>query len=84
MPNPRTTIVQNPCVRICTFDPRHDVCIGCYRSSTERGRWYTMSMEEQLATLAMLDLRKLRLGDLMKDVIIVEKEPTLQLENKGS
>lgn len=43
-----------------------------------------MSMEEQLATLAMLDLRKLRLGDLMKDVIIVEKEPTLQLENKGS
>ncbi|MBI1390736.1 MAG: DUF1289 domain-containing protein [bacterium] len=36
-----------PCIGVCEFDPRHDVCIGCYRSLREISEWSETPLDER-------------------------------------
>lgn len=50
--------VDSPCVKICQIHPAARICIGCYRTIEEIGRWSSLPAEERLAIMAELDGRK--------------------------
>ena len=49
--------IKFPCIKLCTIHPVEKVCIGCYRSLNEIGRWSQMSSEEQARIMAELPVR---------------------------
>ncbi|MGV8986246.1 MAG: DUF1289 domain-containing protein [Cypionkella sp.] len=54
--------VQSPCIKICVIHPEERLCVGCYRSIDEIGRWSQMSADERQAVLEDLPARKPRLA----------------------
>jgi len=48
--------ISSPCVNVCQLDSR-DVCIGCWRTRSEIGRWTQMSESERITIMAALPAR---------------------------
>ena len=46
--------IESPCVKICVVHPEARLCVGCYRSIDEIGRWSRMTPEERRAIMAEL------------------------------
>ena len=49
--------IESPCVKICQIHPQARICIGCYRTMDEIGRWSRMTPEERRAVMAELPAR---------------------------
>lgn len=54
--------IESPCVKICQIHPQARICIGCYRTMDEIGRWSRMTPEERRAVMAELPARAPRLA----------------------
>ena len=54
--------IESPCIKICVIHPQERLCVGCYRSIDEIGRWSTLSAAERQAIMADLSNRAPRLS----------------------
>ncbi|MGZ5034417.1 MAG: DUF1289 domain-containing protein [Usitatibacter sp.] len=54
---------ESPCNKICTLDARGEICIGCFRSLEEIGRWAELSNAQRAKVLAALAERRRRFED---------------------
>jgi uncharacterized protein len=54
---PDRTMIDSPCVKICTLDARSAACLGCGRTLDEIARWSTMSAAERARVMAELPAR---------------------------
>jgi len=50
--------IWSPCKKVCVVDPNQSICVGCFRTLDELGRWTAMSHEERLAVKAALKDRE--------------------------
>jgi predicted Fe-S protein YdhL (DUF1289 family) len=50
--------VRTPCVQVCFVDPQARLCVGCFRTMEELGRWTRFSDEEREAVMAALPERE--------------------------
>ena len=50
--------VESPCIKLCVVHPEARLCMGCYRSIEEIGRWSSMTDAEREAIMAELPARK--------------------------
>jgi len=50
--------ISSPCTKICTIDPRSELCIGCGRTMFEIGRWAGFSEADRLRIMAELPNRR--------------------------
>src|SRR5690606_38611356 len=50
--------VRSPCVKLCVLHPVDRVCMGCFRTLDEIGRWSKMTPEERQAIMEALPARK--------------------------
>lgn len=50
--------IESPCVNICLIHRETRLCVGCYRSVEEIGRWSSMQPEERKAIMAELKGRE--------------------------
>lgn len=55
---PMTDPIWSPCKRVCVVDPNKAICVGCFRTLDELGRWTLMSHEERLSVKAELKTRE--------------------------
>lgn len=39
--------IWSPCIKVCFVDPRAQICVGCFRTMEELGRWTKMSDTER-------------------------------------
>ena len=53
-----TEPIWSPCKKVCVVDPREAICVGCFRTMDELGRWMAMSHDERLAVKAELKPRE--------------------------
>jgi uncharacterized protein len=51
------TVRISPCIRLCTIDPLHGLCVGCGRTLAEIGRWMGLGETERRAIMAALPAR---------------------------
>lgn len=58
-----TAPIKTPCVQVCFVDPAAGVCVGCFRTMEELGRWTKYSDGEREAILAALPQRQARYAD---------------------
>jgi len=42
-----SSMIETPCVKVCTLDARSGLCLGCGRTIDEIARWTTMSASER-------------------------------------
>jgi len=54
-----TSMIDTPCVKICTLDVRLGLCLGCGRTIDEITRWATMSVSERTQVMRELPSRHL-------------------------
>ena len=54
--------IESPCIKICVIHPQERLCVGCYRSIDEIGRWSHYSPAERQAIMADLPARAPRLS----------------------
>lgn len=54
---PRPTMIETPCVEICTLDARSGLCLGCGRTIDEIARWTAMSEAERARVMSELPWR---------------------------
>ena len=54
---PRPTMIETPCVEICTLDARSGLCLGCGRTVDEIARWAAMSVAERTRVMGELPWR---------------------------
>lgn len=52
--------IKTPCVKVCFVDPAAGLCVGCFRTMDELGRWTKYSDAEREAILAALPQREAR------------------------
>ncbi len=50
--------IKTPCVKVCFVDPAAGLCVGCFRTMGELGRWTKYSDAEREAVLAALPERE--------------------------
>lgn len=50
--------VWTPCKKVCFVDPKVGLCVGCFRSLDELGRWTSYSDDERKAIKRELALRE--------------------------
>ena len=50
--------IWSPCKKICLVDPEQSICVGCFRTLDELGRWTAMSDAERQAVRAELKGRE--------------------------
>ena len=50
--------IRSPCKKICVVDPNQSICVGCFRTLDELGRWTMMSKDDRLAIKAELGGRE--------------------------
>jgi predicted Fe-S protein YdhL (DUF1289 family) len=55
--------IKTPCVKVCFVDPAAGLCVGCFRTLDELGRWTKYSEAEREAVLAALPQREARYAD---------------------
>jgi len=51
--------IKTPCVKVCFVDPKVGLCVGCFRTTEELGRWTHYSDAERDTILSELPARKL-------------------------
>ncbi|MEO0622891.1 MAG: DUF1289 domain-containing protein [Pseudomonadota bacterium] len=54
--------IASPCIKLCMLHPEARICVGCYRTGEEIGRWSSMAPEERDRLMAELPERASRLG----------------------
>ena len=54
--------VHSPCIKLCVVHPEERLCVGCFRSIDEIGRWSRMSVAERQEVLDDLPSRAPRLA----------------------
>ena len=54
--------IDSPCIKICVIHPQELLCVGCYRSIDEIGRWSHYTPAERQAIMADLPDRAPRLS----------------------
>lgn len=50
--------IWSPCKKICLVDSDQAICVGCFRTLDELGRWTIMSDAERQAVRAELKARE--------------------------
>tara|TARA_R110000868_G_scaffold12142_5_gene58894 strand:- start:694 stop:918 length:225 start_codon:yes stop_codon:yes gene_type:complete len=50
--------IKTPCVKVCFVDPAAGLCVGCFRTMEELGRWTKYSDAERNVILAALPGRE--------------------------
>ena len=50
--------IWSPCIKVCFVDPDAEICVGCYRSMEELGRWAKMTDAERMAVGEALPARE--------------------------
>jgi uncharacterized protein len=50
--------VWSPCIKVCFVDPARQICVGCFRTMEELGRWTRMSAAERVAVGEALPARR--------------------------
>ena len=50
--------IKSPCVKVCFVDPEAEICVGCFRTMEELGRWTRYSDAEREAILNALPGRE--------------------------
>tara|TARA_R110002073_G_scaffold126503_5_gene271255 strand:+ start:642 stop:866 length:225 start_codon:yes stop_codon:yes gene_type:complete len=58
-----TAPIKTPCVKVCFVDPAAGLCVGCFRTMDELGRWTKYSDAEREAILAALPQREAHYAD---------------------
>ncbi len=53
-----STVIKTPCVKVCFVDPEAGICVGCFRTMEELGRWTRYSDAEREQVLAALPERE--------------------------
>jgi len=53
-----TEPIWSPCKRICVVDPNQQICVGCFRTLEELGRWTSMTRDEHMAVKDQLPSRE--------------------------
>jgi hypothetical protein len=53
----RRTMIESPCVNICTLDARFGTCLGCGRTIDEIAQWSGMSGAERARIMLELPAR---------------------------
>jgi predicted Fe-S protein YdhL (DUF1289 family) len=54
-------MIQSPCIKVCTMDPRAGLCTGCGRTLDEIARWGSMSDAERARVMSVLAERLARI-----------------------
>jgi predicted Fe-S protein YdhL (DUF1289 family) len=50
-------MISSPCIKVCTLDPRSQLCTGCGRSLEEIARWGGLSEAERQQIMRALPER---------------------------
>ena len=50
--------IKTPCVQVCFVDPGAGVCVGCFRTMEELGRWTRYTDAERDTIMAALPGRE--------------------------
>jgi predicted Fe-S protein YdhL (DUF1289 family) len=58
---PLAATIATPCIKLCIVDGESGLCMGCYRSLPEVGRWSRLSDAERLQIMAVLPDRRSRI-----------------------
>lgn len=53
-----TAPIKTPCVKVCFVDPKAGICVGCFRTMEELGRWTRFSDQERDEIMAALPQRE--------------------------
>ncbi|MEC9251326.1 MAG: DUF1289 domain-containing protein [Pseudomonadota bacterium] len=53
-----STPIKTPCVKVCFVDPKEGLCVGCFRTMEELGRWTRYSDRERELIMAELPNRR--------------------------
>jgi predicted Fe-S protein YdhL (DUF1289 family) len=59
---PRRRAAVTPCVKVCMVDGQSGLCLGCFRTLSEIGRWEQFSDDERRALMAALPARRSRIS----------------------
>lgn len=52
------TPIKSPCVKVCFVDPKSQICVGCFRTMEELGRWTRYTDTEREAIMQALPGRE--------------------------
>lgn len=58
--SPSPQPIATPCIKVCVVDGETGLCMGCFRTLPEVGRWGRMTPEERSAIMAGLADRRVR------------------------
>ncbi len=50
-------MIESPCIKTCTLDPRSGLCLGCGRTIDEIARWAAMTAAERARIMGELPTR---------------------------
>lgn len=50
--------VPSPCIKVCQVDRSRGLCVGCWRTLEEIGRWSKADTAEKLSILAQTEKRR--------------------------
>lgn len=50
--------IWSPCIQVCFVDPEDRMCVGCFRTLEELGRWTRFSDAERAALKPELEKRR--------------------------
>lgn len=53
-----TPPIWTPCIKVCFVDPAQNICVGCFRTMEELGRWTRMSDAQREAAKPKLEARR--------------------------
>jgi uncharacterized protein len=53
-----STMIESPCVKVCTLDARSGLCLGCGRTIDEIAQWASMSEQQRRRVMAELPARR--------------------------
>jgi len=58
--------IATPCIKVCVVDGASGLCLGCYRTLSEIGRWSALSDAERAAVMADLPQRRERIDPALR------------------
>jgi len=58
---PPASPIASPCIKLCIVDGESGLCLGCFRSLAEVGRWGQMSDAERAEIMGGLAGRQVRI-----------------------